>query len=83
MAADPGHRYWREDVAQLVENVEYYFSTRCNTYDWHPPNYYEFWPYVPLDHVSVDFWSPWGRGYAIDGDVGYAIIDYKEGASYN
>ncbi len=75
MALGAEHRNWRWDVAALVEYIEYWYATRANSYFNHPIN----WPQLsnwPLDYVSIDFWSPWGRGYDIDYNVGNAIISY-------
>ncbi len=80
MAPGATHYNWRWDVANLAARVESLYSTAGNTYFDHPSNWWQFSAW-PLDPVSVDFWSPWGRdaGYPwnnIDPDVGYAIANY-------
>src|SRR5215207_11615064 len=49
------HYNWRPDVRRLVDYIEYWYATAANTYYNHPTGWW-------LDDVSVDFWSPWGRG---------------------
>ncbi len=63
------HYNWRWDVADLVARVESEFWTAANTYFDHPTGW-------GLDHVSVDFWSPDGRGWDIDPGVGDQIVNY-------
>lgn len=63
------HYNWRWDVAELAHRVENLFATAANTYNDHPTG-------QGLDAVSVDFWSPWGRGSDIDTGVGFAIVNY-------
>jgi hypothetical protein len=60
------HYNWRPDVWALVTYIQYWYSTAANTYYDHPTGWW-------LDDVSVDFWSPWGRGSPIDPYVGDAI----------
>lgn len=60
------HYNWRPDVRALVTYIQYWYSTAANTYYDHPTGWW-------LDDVSVDFWSPWGRGSPIDPYVGDAI----------
>lgn len=57
---------WRPDVAALVDRFERRYATKGNTYDDHPTGW-------NLDEVSVDFWSPRGRGYNIRTEVGNQI----------
>jgi hypothetical protein len=65
------HYNWRPDVRALVNRVENRFRTKANTYNEHPTNWRP-----KLDAVSVDFWSPAGRGRPINPAVGHAIVRY-------
>jgi hypothetical protein len=65
------HYNWRPDVRALVNRVENRFRTKANTYNEHPSNWRP-----KLDAVSVDFWSPAGRGRPINPAVGNAIERY-------
>lgn len=61
------HYRWREDVAELVKHFEGRFNTKANTYEDHPTG-------MGLDAVSVDFWSPQGRGWPISRRTGNHIF---------
>lgn len=65
------HYNWRPNVRALVNRVERRFATKANTYNEHPTGWHP-----KLDAVSVDFWSPAGRGRPINRDVGFAIVRY-------
>lgn len=49
------HYNVREDVHELAVQVAGRYGLSWNTYEDHPPG-------MALDHVSVDFWGPGGRG---------------------
>jgi len=57
-----GATHWnvRRDVQSFAARVCRRFGTSWNTYSDHPPG-------MALDHVSVDFWGPAGRGDHLNG----------------
>ncbi len=63
------HYNWRPDVRRRVAEILYRWPVSINTYRDHPTGW-------GLDTVSLDVWSPNGRGSILPAGIGSSVLGY-------